>query len=392
MLRDGRIVALPPKPDMRRDPLMLVEYFHCRLSCSNVDIFSQVFERNGVEFALTENVTVHLDLGFPPLCQFVGGFGKREQELFFFGEEGCSAALALPGQGGGVDMFQSSAYVLLQILEGENLNIAESGDNFSGRNQDGVLHGRFIPGFADARGQYDRSVIGRHLLIRLVQIGLVEIGPLDAAFEIVRNKRLGDTAEILEGVDMTGDPGRQLFVAERFDVDDPATRQNGDEQRRLRHLPALGVEERDPCAGPVHLQRERGFVLQTDGCLVHLGVQVIVPAELRLHVKAFVALTALFDVLLPEQLEGDVRLRQFSMHIVEVGHLEGRVAGRRRDLRQTLSNGGVVHCVQILQGEPTLIPRLSQIQRHRVSGHPVRGGDLALAQAAVNGPNYGEKI
>ena len=87
-----------------------------------------------------------------------------------------------------------------------------------------------------------------------------------------------------------------------------------------------------------------------------------------------------------------MRLRQLSMHIVEVGHLEGRVAGRRRDLRQTLSNGGVVHCVQILQGEPTLIPRLSQIQRHRVSGHPVRGGDLALAQAAVNGPNYGEKI
>jgi len=118
MLRDGRIIALSPEPFMRRDPPMLIEYSHCRLRCSNVDIFSQVFERNGVEFTLTENVTVHLDLGFPPLSQFVGGFEKREQELFFFGEKGCPTALALPGQGGGVDMFQSCADVLLQIVEG----------------------------------------------------------------------------------------------------------------------------------------------------------------------------------------------------------------------------------------------------------------------------------
>ena len=87
-----------------------------------------------------------------------------------------------------------------------------------------------------------------------------------------------------------------------------------------------------------------------------------------------------------------MRLRQFRMHIVEVGHLDGRVTGRRGDLLQALRNGGIVHRVKVFQGEPALIPRLSQIQRHRVSGHPVRGGDLAPAQAAVNGPDYGEKI
>ena len=85
-------------------------------------------------------------------------------------------------------------------------------------------------------------------------------------------------------------------------------------------------------------------------------------------------------------------LASSPMHIVEVGHLEGPVAGRGGDLQQALRNGGVVQCVQVFQGEPALIPCLSQIQRHRVSGYPVRGGDLALAQATVNGPDNGEKI
>ena len=80
------------------------------------------------------------------------------------------------------------------------------------------------------------------------------------------------------------------------------------------------------------------------------------------------------------------------MDLVEVGHLEGHNAGRHGDLQQALRNGGVVQCVQLFQGESALIPCLSQIQRHRVSGHPVRGGDLALTQAAVNGPDNGEKI
>lgn len=96
---------------------MLVEYFHCRLRCPDVDLFSQIFKRNGVEFALVGDVAVHLDLGFPPLRQFIGGFGKREQEILFFGEKRCPAALAFPGQGRGIDMLEGCADVLLQVRE-----------------------------------------------------------------------------------------------------------------------------------------------------------------------------------------------------------------------------------------------------------------------------------
>ena len=289
-------------------------------------------------------------------------------------------------------MLEGSADVLLQVREGQDPDVAELCDDFSRRNQYGVFRGRLVLGFADPSGQYDRSVIGGHLLICPVQVGLIEIGALDAAFQIVGDNRLGNAAEILKGVDVTGDPGRQLLVAERLGVDDPAARQNGHEQRSLRHLSALRVEEGDPGAGPVHFERERGFVLQPDGRLVNPGMQMVVPPELRLHVKALAALAALFNVLLPEQLQGDMGLGQFRMHIVEVGHLEGPVAGRGGDLQQALRHGGVVQCVQVFQGEPALIPCLSQIQRHRVSGYPVRGGDLALAQATVNGPDNGEKI
>ena len=271
------------------------------------------------------------------------------------------------------------------------MSVAESCDDFSRRNQDGVFRRRLISGLADARGQYHGSVIGRHLLVGLVQVGLVEIGALDAAFEIVRNNGLGHAAEVLKGIDVTGDPGRQLFVAERFDVDDLAARQNGYEERRPEHLPGLRFEEGDPCAGPVHFQREHGFVLQPDGRLVNSGVQVIVPAELRLHVEALVGPTALLDVLLPEQLESDVRLRQFGMDIVEVRHLEGNIAGRGV-LRQIPGDGGVVQSVQILQGKPALVTGSSQMERHGVSGYPVRGGDVALTQAAVNSPDDGDEI
>ena len=50
---------------------------------------------------------------------------------------------------------------------------------------------------------------------------------------------------------------------------------------------------------------------QPDGRLVNLDMQMVVPPELRLHVKALAALATLFNVLLPEQLQGDMRLGQF---------------------------------------------------------------------------------
>ena len=66
-----------------------------------------------------------------------------------------------------------------------------------------------------------------------------------------------------------------------------------------------------------------------------------------------------------------MRLGQFRMHIVEVGHLEGPVAGRGGDLQQALRHGGVVQCVQVFQGEPALIELLSNLVYGSSGGAPV---------------------
>ncbi len=96
--------------------------------------------------------------------------------------------------------------MLLQIRERQYLGVAECGEDFSGRNEYAVFRRRFVPWFADAGGQYDRSVIGGHFLVGSVQLRFIEVGAPDAAFLIVRHQCLGDAAQILKGVDMTGDP------------------------------------------------------------------------------------------------------------------------------------------------------------------------------------------
>ncbi len=196
----------------------------------------------------------------------------------------------------------------LQVCEGEYLYVAQPCDYLAGGNKHGIFGRRLVLWLADAGRQYYGSVVGRHLLIRPVQIRLIEARSPHAALQVVRHKSLGDAAQILKGVDMAGYPGGQLLVAERLDVDDPGTRQDGNEQRGLLRLPALLVEEGDPCSGPVDLERQRGLMLQTDGGLVHPGVLVIVAPELRLHVEALAVSPAFLHVLLPEQLQGYVGL------------------------------------------------------------------------------------
>ena len=87
-----------------------------------------------------------------------------------------------------------------------------------------------------------------------------------------------------------------------------------------------------------------------------------------------------------------MRLRQFRMDVVEVGHLEGPIAGWCGDLRQALDNADVVQCIQIFQGKPTLVSCPSKIQLHRVSRYPVHGGNFALTQAAVSSPDNSQEI
>lgn len=66
MLRDGGgIEGLGPQPFMGRDPLVVIEYFHCQLDGPDIHFFSQIFEGDGIEFALIGNEAIRLNLGFP---------------------------------------------------------------------------------------------------------------------------------------------------------------------------------------------------------------------------------------------------------------------------------------------------------------------------------------
>ncbi len=83
MLRDGGgIEGLAPQSFMGRDPLVVIEYFHCQLDGPDIHFFSQIFEGDGIEFALIGNETIRLNLGFPHSTCLYGNSGSGNRKSF----------------------------------------------------------------------------------------------------------------------------------------------------------------------------------------------------------------------------------------------------------------------------------------------------------------------
>ena len=77
--------------------------------------------------------------------------------------------------------------------------------------QDGLLDLRLVAGLPRPRRQDGGSVMGRHLGIRSVDLGIVEAGPDDGGLGVVGHDEFGHAADRLEGAHMGVNPvGQRL--------------------------------------------------------------------------------------------------------------------------------------------------------------------------------------
>src|SRR5262249_36290848 len=169
----------------------------------------------------------------------------------------------------------------------------------------------FILRFFGTRWDYCGVVMVRHLLIRTIDVRLVEAGFGDARFQIVADDHRRHAAKVSEGALVRADPIGERLRPGRFRVCQRRSTKNRDEQFGREDLASdpindlqlrAGVIDKHPLAGDMRLAHRRRDQL-LPGSVQVAKTRVRVPAEMFLA------------ILLPEQLQRDARPLQLAMDL-----------------------------------------------------------------------------
>ena len=134
-----------------------------------------------------------------------------------------------------VQLLQFPPHSLVQLPQGEELLVAQGGNNPRLSKAYGALGVALVPGLAHPGGHNGGTVVFSKFLITPVENHLVAIVGNRCGFTVVRNQKPGYTAEIVESVDMAQQPAFRPHILPSFCVDNAAAGQHGNEQigRRL---------------------------------------------------------------------------------------------------------------------------------------------------------------
>src|SRR6266850_8386248 len=105
-----------------------------------------------------------------------------------------------------VYLFDTVANGGIELCEREERALTELCDDPSGCDLHPGFHFCLIPGFFGAGWDYCGVVVVRHLLIRTIDVRLVEAGFGDARFQIVADDHRRHTAKVAEGARVRADP------------------------------------------------------------------------------------------------------------------------------------------------------------------------------------------
>ena len=126
---------------------------------------------------------------------------------------------------------------------------------------------------------------------------LVKTGLDDPGLQIVADRLPGGAAEIAEGVDMRGDPVRQLLAPDRLGVSQARRAQDGDEDLHRDDLAGAAVDDLTGAAGKVDKQ-----LLAGDMALAHRRLQPACPDPVQIAEPGIAeAVGRAGPVLLPQQ-------------------------------------------------------------------------------------------
>ncbi len=119
---------------------------------------------------------------------------------------------------------------------------------------------------------------------------------------------------------------QQFLAAQRLHVEVGGGAEDRDEQLGLKgHLQRGGIIDGDGEPGKVDEELLAGLVV-----LAHRDAQVLSPRAIeRTELGVGVTTGVLLEVFEPEQIERDPLLREFALHVVEVGLGTDRLLGHR---------------------------------------------------------------
>jgi|SRR5689334_23035537 hypothetical protein len=210
-----------------------------------------------------------------------------------------------------VDLLNAVADSGIEFGEGEERALAELGDDPSGCDLYSNFYLGFILRFFGTCWDYCGVVMVRHLLIRSIDVRLVEAGFGDARFKIVADDDRRHTAKVSVGTLVCANPIGERLCPGRLSVCQRRRTKNRDEQLGRENLASdpindlqlrAGVIDKHPLTGDMRLaHRRRDALLPGSVQVAKAGVRV--PAGM------------LLTILLPKQLQRDARPLQLAMDL-----------------------------------------------------------------------------
>ena len=167
--------------------------------------------------------------------------------------------------------------------------------------QDRLLDLRLVAGLPRPRRQDGGPVMGRHLGVSSVDLGIVEAGLDDGGLRVVRHDEFGYAADRLEGAHVGVDPVGQRLRPGRLGEGEARRAQHRDED--LRHADLAGEpvnDDRNAVAGVIDEQPLAGGVR-----LAHRHRQRLLEGPVQLaEPRVAVAARAGGDVFVPQDQTG----------------------------------------------------------------------------------------
>jgi hypothetical protein len=257
---------------------------------------------------------------------------------------------------------------------------AQGGQHPAGGLEDAGFRFRLVTGLPGASGDDRTAVVGGHLLVRGVEVGLVAVGLGDARTEVVGHDDAGTAADRLEGVDVPPDPVGQRLGGEGLGIRVARGAQDGHEQLRPPHLAGGGIDDGQGLAGEVDEELLAGAVL-----LAHDQVEPPLPGPVEAaELGVPVAVGVLRLVLHVQQLEGHALAAQLAVDGRPVGQRPARGGWRLLAGEEAGLELGVVHVRGQGPGEAGP-PGAGEVVAHRRGRHPRGGCHLAAAEALAQG-------
>ena len=311
MLGNGRVLAVAAHPHMRGDPLALEENLDGPRGQPHVDLGAGEAIGHAVIVEAGVDVIINADAARAPFAIFVrlGRQGLERGTIDLLQQ--LPARRAEPADRPFlVEMRQQFADRRIDLGQTVKSPMAQPPQQPSLDDEHGLLDLRLVPRLSRSRRQNGGVVMRGQFGVGPVDLRVIEAGLDDGGLGVVRDEKLRNAADRVEGVDMGVDPIGQRLRPGRPRESEARGPEHGDEDLRHadfagepiddnRHAIA-GVIDKKPLARRMRLPHRHGE-LRFEGA--------IKLAEPRIAVTAWV----LSDIFVPDDQQGDVLALQLAM-------------------------------------------------------------------------------